>query len=101
MALSVHRFDGPFVSLNRFFGETIGAQGLAVHLHQPAADAKIDDPKAHVASRQPGAGLWDQVDHAYMEAFSARARDCDTLRGIKRSFRALEMNLPGRPSRAK
>ena len=89
MALSVHG-DGPFIPeiLARR-----GAQGLAVHLHQAPANCKLDDPKAH-ALANPGLGIIKS--HAYMEA---EARRVIATPSDQASFRALDLNQPGSPSR--
>ena len=89
MALSVHG-DGPFIPeiLARR-----GAPGLAVHLHQAEANCKLDDPKAH-ALANPGLGLIKQTSYMTSEAARVIATPSD-----QSSFRALDLNQPGSPSR--
>ena len=89
MSLSVHG-DGPFIPeiLARR-----GAPGLAVHLHQAAEGCALDDPKAHQAAN-PGLGLIKQ--HSYMKAEAAR---CLATPSDQASFRALDLNQPGSPTR--
>ena len=89
MSLSVHG-DGPFVPeiLARR-----GAAGLAVHLHQAPDGCALDDPKAHQAAN-PGLGIIKQ--HSYMKAEAAR---CLATPSDQASFRALDLNQAGSPTR--
>ena len=89
MALSVHG-DGPFIPeiLSRR-----GAPGLAVHLHQAEEGAALDSEAAWRAAN-PGLGLIKQTSYMKAEAARVIATPSDQA-----SFRALDLNQPGAPSR--
>ena len=89
MCLSVHG-DSPFVPeiLSRR-----GAPGLAVHHHAAPTDCALDDPKAH-ALANPTLGIIKSK--AYMKAEAARVIATPSDQA---SFRALDLNQPGSPSR--
>ena len=89
MALSVHG-DGPFIPeiLARR-----GAPGLAIHHHAAPEGCALDDPEAHKLAN-PGLGIIKQA--SYMTAEAAR---CLATPSDQASFRALDLNQPGSPSR--
>ena len=89
MALSVHG-DGPFIPeiLARR-----GALGLAVHHHAAPEGCKLDDAKAHRLAN-PGLGLIKS--YAYMRSEAARVIATPSDQA---SFRALDLNQPGAPSK--
>ena len=90
MALSVWG-DGPFVE------EIVKRRddpGVAVHLHQPPEDCALDDESAwHLANPGLAAGI---KSTKYMRA---EARRVLATPSDQASFRALDLNLPGAPSR--
>ena len=91
MALSVWG-DGPFC------GEIVqrrDAPGVAVHLHQPASeDCALDDEAAwHAANPGLAAGI---KQRSYMVSESRRVLATPSDQA---SFRALDLNQPGSPSR--
>ena len=90
MALSVWG-DGPFC------GEIVKRQndpGVAVHLFQPKEDCALDDPKAW-ALANPGLA----VGIKSTEYMKAEARRVLATPSDQASFRALDLNQPGSPSR--
>ena len=89
MALSVHG-DSPFIP------EILARKndpGVAVHLFQPKEDCALDDPKAW-ALANPGLGVIKSTEYMKAEARRVLATPSDQA-----SFRALDLNLPGAPSR--
>ena len=90
LALSVWG-DGPFC------GEIVkrrDAPGVAIHVHQAAEDCALDDEAAwHAANPGLAAGI-KSVDYMRAEARRVLATPSDQA-----SFRALDLNLPGAPSR--
>ena len=102
MRSSVSAKRGKFLSLSvwgdgPFCGEIVKRRddpGVAVHLHQPPEDCALDDEAAwHAANPGLAAGI-KSID--YMRA---EARRVLTTTADQASFRALDLNLPGSPSR--
>ena len=90
MALSVHG-DSPFIP------EILARRadpGVAVHLFQPAPDCALDDEAAwHAANPGLAAGI-KSIDYMRAEARRVISTPSDQA-----SFRALDLNQPGSPSR--
>ena len=101
MRSSVSAKGGKFLSLSvwgdgPFCGEIVKRRddpGVAVHLFQPSADCQLDDEAAWRAAN-PGLGSIKSMD--YMRAESRRVLSTPSDQA---SFRSLDLNLPGAPSR--
>ena len=92
MALSVWG-SGPFV------GEIVKRRddpGVVVHLHQAAEDCALDDPVAWLAANP---GLAADVGIKSIDYMKAEARRVLSTPSDQASFRALDLNLEGSPSR--
>ena len=89
LSLSIHG-DGPFVP--EILGRK-GAPGLAIHHYAAAADCALDDSTAWRAAN-PGLGSIKSIDYMRAESRRVIATPSDQA-----SFRALDLNQPGSPSK--